>query len=256
MRAALLLCLAACRPAAAPAPAPRAVPAHASRSTDEACRGTEMPIDLPAPLPGGPTATLEVDRDGEGMAIEERATCVRIGGHRVRVARGEKRRFSIGADPRVLQRVAVGGRPLLAHVAPGDDWMFLDHPCYSWQLAGPRTDPWSAPAPLAYCTRTGRQDCRRGFFHPAPPRPAEDEICGDTEQIRRCAAAAEVRFAGTTRHIEPRDCGFFELETAAETVGLVVGVGEKWRLFLDGSGRLQGENLEAGSRPQTAVDRG
>jgi hypothetical protein len=255
MRAALLLCVAACRPAPAPGPGLQRL-AHASRPPANACRGTELSIDLPAPLPGGPSATIEIDRKGEGMAIAERATCVRIGGQELRLEPGEKRQLAIRADPRALQRLAVGGRPLLAHVAPGDDWMFLDHPCYSWQLAGPRTDPWFAPAPLAYCTRTGRQECRRGFFHPAPPRPVQDDICGDTEEIRRCAAAAEVRFAGTTRQVAPRDCGFFELETGTESVGLVVGTGEKWRLFLDASGRLQGENVDAGSPPQTAVDRG
>jgi len=254
MRAALLCCLAACRPAPAPAAASAPVPSSRPAATD--CRDTELPVDLPAPAPGGPSAIITIDRDGEGMAIAERATCVRIGGEEIRLAAGEKRQFAIRADRRVLQRLAVGGRPLLAHVAPADEWLLLDHPCFSWELAGPRTDPWFAAAPLAYCAKSGRAKCRPGYFHPAPPRPAQDEICGDTEEIRRCAAAAVVRYRGKTRHIAPGNCGFFDLETPNETVGLVVGIGERWRLFLDASGHVQGENQEAGSPPQTPVDRG
>lgn len=248
MRAAIALCALAL--ACHSRPAERAAPRQAA-----GCRGGELSVDLPAPTRGGPSATLTIDRKGEGMAIAERATCVHIGGRQVRLAAGERRRFAIRADPRALQRLAIGG-PLLAHIAPGDDWMLLDQPCFFWQLAGPRTDLWFAPAPFAYCARSESEQCRPGFVHPSPPRPVQDEICGDTEVIRRCAATAEVHFAGVTRHIAPRDCGFEEVTTASEQVGLVVGFGERWHLSLDRAGRLQGEVSEAGSGAQTHVDRG
>jgi hypothetical protein len=116
-------------------------------------------------------------------------------------------------------------------------------------------------AALAVCLRAAA--CRRGFFHPSPPRPVTDDLCGRTDEIRRCAAAARVSFAGSPPappasptaddavslrdlarapvEVAPRDCGFFQVATASEVVRLAVGVGERWRLFLDDSGRLQGE---------------
>lgn len=261
----LLVTLCACRTPdkpVAPAPRPGAAAAKPPAVAADPCRGGELTVDLTAPEPDGPVATLRIDREGEGLARPERATCVHIGGQRIRLAPGERRHFSIRADPEALQHLAVGGLRLLAHVAAGDEWFLGDHPCFFWQLSGPRTDPWFAAPPLAYCSSRASRPCRPGFVRASPPRPVHDELCGSTEEIRRCAAVAVVRFAGPRPpapreppdegislaelaragrvEIQPRDCGFFQLATATEVVGLAVGVGERWRLSLDGDGALQG----------------
>ena len=58
----------------APAPRPRAAAAKPPAVAEDPCRGGELTVDLTAPEPDGPVATLRIDREGEGLARPERAT--------------------------------------------------------------------------------------------------------------------------------------------------------------------------------------
>jgi hypothetical protein len=192
--------------------------------------------------------------------------CLVRGAEVERVPRGERREVAIRADARVLQRIVVGKRPHLIAVPPGAAITLGDNPCFFYELSGPSTDPWFAPKPIAYCARSGR-DCRAGYFHPSPPRPVEDDLCGKTDVIRRCVAKAEIRLTGTPApaparttddddaipiaelaggaplRLVPRTCGFSTLDTGREEVALVVGAGEHWSLTIDAAGTLSGELL-------------
>lgn len=255
----------ACEHPRAPAPAAPSAPSVPPVPRTLTCQG--LTIELEAPDANAPSATLTIRREGEGMAPHERGTCVRIGERVVRLAPGERGTFTLRADARRLQRIMIGGKPLLASIRPGDAWQLGDQPCFGWDLSGPRSDPWSAASPLAYCAKHESEPCRSGFYHASPPRPVKDELCGSTEQeIKRCAAAAEIRFASASppaaptaipedamsitelaasRHVqvEARSCGFLQIATAAETVWLATGVGETWQLSLDPAGHVQGEAL-------------
>jgi len=71
-------------------------------------------------------------------------------GEKELVPRGERREVTIRAHATELQRILVGGQPHLIAVVPGAAITLFDDPCYGYELAGPLTDPWFVPAPIAY----------------------------------------------------------------------------------------------------------
>jgi hypothetical protein len=181
-------------PGAATTTAP-AAPA-ASSAAAAPCADAAIRFEVTPPEAGGPTATFSFRWRGEGHSSQAKPICLVHGDEVGRVPRGEHREVAIRADARRLQRIVVDGRPHLIAVPPGAKIILGDNPCFFYELSGPNTDPWFAPKPIAYCARSG-QACRAGYFRPDPPRPVQDELCGDTEVIRRCVAEAEVRLAGT-----------------------------------------------------------
>jgi hypothetical protein len=245
------------------APAP---PASAARPPSAAlvdpCADSAIRFEVTPPAAGDPTATFAFRWKGEGYGSSAKTICLVRGAEVEHVPRGEHREVAIRADTRALQRIVVGKRQHLIAVPPGADITLGDNPCFFYELSGPSTDPWFAPKPIAYCAQRGRA-CRAGYFHPAPPRPVEDDLCGKTDVIRRCVAEAEIRLTGTPApapttpdddvidiaelaggaplRLAPRTCGFSTLDTGREQVALVVGAGERWSLTIDASGSLSGE---------------
>jgi hypothetical protein len=248
-------------PRAATQTAPAASPA--SPGAVDPCAGTAIRFEVTPPEAGHPTATFSFRWRGEGHSGRTKPICLVRGAEVERVPRGEQREVVIRADPRALQRIVVGTRPHLIAVPPGAAITLGDNPCFFYELSGPNTDPWFAPRSTAYCAGKGR-DCRAGYFRPSPPRPVHDELCGDTQVIRRCVAEAEIRFAGTPPHtparatdedaipiaqlaggaplrLATRTCGFSMLDTGHEVIALVVGAGERWSLTIDAAGTLSGD---------------
>lgn len=228
------------------------------------CADTAIRFEVTPPRAGAPSATFAFSWQGEGHGSAAKTVCLVRGTEVERVPRGERREVAINADAHKLQRIVVGTRSHLIAVPPGATITLGDNPCFFYELSGPNTDAWFVPAPIAYCSRKN-EDCRTGFFRPSPPRPVHDEMCGDTEVIRRCVAEAEIRLAGTPQPVSarndaaddtisiaqlaggapvrlaPRTCGFSMLDTGHEVVALVVGAGERWSLTIDAGGTLTGE---------------
>ncbi len=246
-----------------PAPSPPSPASPPSSAAADPCAGTAIRFEVTPPAAGDPTATFAFSWTGEGSGSPGKTVCLVRGGEVERVPRGERREVAIRADARVLQRIVVGKRPHLIAVPPGAALTLRDNPCFFYELSGPSTDPWFAPKPIAYCAKGGR-DCRAGYFHPSPPRPVADDLCGKTDVIRRCVAKAEIRLTGAPTsaprasqdddaipiaalaggaplQLVPRTCGFATLDTGREEVALVVGAGERWSLAIDAAGALSGE---------------
>lgn len=249
-------------PTASTPPGPAAPPPRAAAV--DPCADTAIRFEVTPPAAGDPTATFAFRWRGEGYGGSGKPICLVRGAEVERVPRGEQREVAIRADARALQRIVVGRRAHLIAVPPGAAITLGDNPCFFYELSGPSTDPWFVPKPVAYCARGGRA-CRAGYFHPAPPRPVEDDLCGKTDVIRRCVAEAELRLTGTPApaatpssdsddaipiaelaggaplRLAPRTCGFATLDTGREQVALVVGAGERWSLTIDDAGTLSGE---------------
>lgn len=156
-------------------------------------------VEVAAPAPGAPSATLHVRRRGEGMRAQDRWTCVRRGSDETLLGPGQALELPIAADARALQRMTVGEREVLVVVEPGGRLSLRDQPCFDWALTAPWLDPFGFEAPQAYCAAPGAE-CREGFAKAGPPGPVRDPLCEahhpDGDSSRRCVEEARVTVKG------------------------------------------------------------
>lgn len=158
------------------------------------CPQHSLLVRAAAPEPGGPIATLVIERRGDGM--REKATCLRVGETSALLAPGEEVRVNVAADAEKFTRITVGASDVLLPVEPGGTVELGDHPCFGWAFTSAWLDPFGVDGSHAYC-RAPDATCKEGYTAAGPPGPVQDALCADTRDDhseRRCVRNATLRF--------------------------------------------------------------
>jgi hypothetical protein len=240
------------------------------------CDSSWWALTLPVPSEDGPHARLHV-RDNPGHSYrrgEPEPLCVRWGDGPWELA--EPGMLKIAADPTRLQRWLIGKYPILLHVPPDDEIAVRFHPCMNWQFRGVRFDPDRQEDPKSCC---GHEGClagyerRESFDDPLCPDTLE------LNEMTRCTKLAVVQIVDDrTRQKRVRPIGEGNLPeelyteildegglpverikpgtalwqstdacvrqrafTATDSVGLILGIGERWRIWVGDDDKLTGE---------------
>jgi hypothetical protein len=242
-----------------------AAPDTATPTVDDLSTQCERSLwRMELPRPTAEQATLRLEHRGS-MAeffrpgLEVDGTCVRYEGEDWRLyAAGET--IEIAAHPTTLQRWFVGGFYVLIWVQPDEALAYVDNEHSIWAIDGTRFTPPQTARCQPYSACTGTNEAREAADCPA-------------ERVR-CSARPRVAIsspdAGPLRWTKPRtvsDPGIWELDQGdvlwassnprmslhieehhgphAE-VTLLMGIGERWAIWLDGQ-RLSGRIVTEGS---------
>ncbi len=182
--------------------------AQHARAPAPPCPSHSLLVRAASPNPGEPSATLVIDRRGEGM--KEKSTCLRVGNTSKLLAPGKKTRVAIAANVTKFARLTIGTSDVLLPVEPEGTVTLGDHPCFGWALSAAWLDPFGADERNAYC-RAPDAKCKKGYTAAGPPGPVQDPLCADDRDDhseRRCVR-------NTTLHLA--DPGLALREFGAET---------------------------------------
>ncbi len=234
---------------------------HASAATVVSPSG--LVVRLPPPQDA--VATLRVHRQGQGMDPALAPTTVSAGDTVITVPSGETAQVRFGVNPDALERLQIADHSVLIEVPEDARLDLRDDPCCGWRLSTPWLDPNQAQDDVATCVSEDA-DCPAGMA-PAPgPALAQDPLCGQIPDGRRCVRPARVRFDGVSGgslhfsdpdgtlidqpvtpglvvDMPPMGCGLPTLTTSTGTVALAAGPGERWRITIDTQGAVTGSPL-------------
>jgi hypothetical protein len=228
-----------------------------SPSVAEPCRGTRVEVTSPtdADRRAGNVATLHGSFHAKGYGLDTDSVCV-VTRDGERSVRGS---FSVElvASDRELQRVVIAGTPLLIHIPPHGELTVAPHPCVFWEmfaawLDGPGLDP---PRSIAV---DNKRPCPNGYIEAGHIVEAARQ--DEAKHARRCVRSARLVLDASAPRLKLVDqddtlapgatidwapyggiCPHLTtVDTGREKIGIVPGVGERWRLTVDAAGKLRG----------------
>lgn len=204
------------------------------------CDGSWWALTLPPPGEDGLRAHLRVKKNpGHSYRRgEPEPLCVRWGDGPWELA--EPGMLEVAADPKRLQRWLIGQFPILIHVPPGDEIAYRFHACMNWQFGGVRFDPQLSKDPdklavIQIVDAQTRQTRARPVYVGDLPEQLAVEI-GDTHALPVERIAPGTALWHSTEHSER-----LRAVTSTDSVGLILGIGEHWRIWIEDDGRLTGE---------------
>jgi hypothetical protein len=229
-----------------------------SRAAAEPCRGTRVEVTSPTDTDrrAGNVATLSGSFAGPGAGRDVEWTCL--------VTRdGEQSvhgRFTVElvASRRELQRIAIGGSPILIHIPPRGELHVAYHPCVFWELFALWLDGATVDPPDSIAVDNKRA-CPKGYIEGGHIVEAARQ--DEAQHARRCVRSARLALDTSTRRtlkFVDRDdtlapgstidwapyggiCPHLTtVDTGSEKIDIAPGVGERWRLTIDTSGKLRG----------------
>jgi len=239
-----------------------ATPAHPlgdASSKHEPCCGTPVEVTPPtdADRRAGNVATLNGSFAGEGMGRAAEWTCLKTGGQSPRSIHGPFT-TEIRASAHELQRLVVGGMPILIHVPPRGELDIAYHPCANWMLVALWLDSASTDGEEAIGFDRAHP-CPAGFVEGGDIHEAAMQ---DRHDLRRCLRGAQLKLdAAASRELRFEDDAsrplrpgmttwwtpyggfcpeFSTVDTGTERLLIAPGVGERWHLTIDPDGHLRG----------------
>jgi hypothetical protein len=239
------------------------------------CDSSWWALTLPVPSEDGPRARLRTSGNpGYGYRKgEPKSLCVRFGdGPWEFVERGV---VEVAADPERLQRWLVGKTAILIHVPPDDELAFRFHACMNWQFGGTRFEPQLSEDPEGRC---GDQGCSFGYER---RESFDDPLCPNSLQPHdktRCTKLAVVQLVddrtrrarvrpiidydlpeelhdaildgdlpvdrikpGTALWQSTDPCARKRAITENDAARLIVGIGERWQVWVGDDDKLTGQ---------------